>query len=142
MNTHHAPASWQPGSGQAAAYAIDPLRYPQPRTEEIRFRHLTTPQAIAGVLHLREELSLPDAVRQDPAFVALEKKETRWGLWVLSNCTASSSAPSASSRSVADLRPATPSSKGCRNWHPRCMTMAGRWGGSFWHPRTAPSQKS
>ena len=66
--------------------------------ELVRFRHLRTPQQVHRIQHLREELSMPAHVRAAPAFIALEKKETRTVSWAHSSAWAASSAPSACCR--------------------------------------------
>ena len=45
---------------------------------EIRFRRLRGPQEISRVLHLREEIRLPNSARGDASFATREKKETNW----------------------------------------------------------------
>ncbi|HEX2545462.1 MAG TPA: hypothetical protein VHL79_11315 [Ramlibacter sp.] len=42
---------------------------------ELGFQRLRTPQEIAGILHLRQELALPVAALADGSFAAREKKE-------------------------------------------------------------------
>lgn len=81
MNLQYAPAPQPLHSPHSPAYLFDlnaQFQEPdEPQADEIRFRHLKTPQDIAHVLHLREELSLPAAIRDDPEFVAREKKEMK-----------------------------------------------------------------
>lgn len=54
-----------------------------PRTElaadEMWLQPLAGPRELAGIEHLRRQIELPASVRADPAFTALEKKETRAG---------------------------------------------------------------
>eukprot|EP01034_Spumella_vulgaris_P005319 gene5319-6787_t len=84
MNPNYGLASQPLHSPQGLAYLFGPngqfTESDEPQVDEIRFRHLTTPLEIRQVLHLREELSLPAAIRDDPEFVAREKKETKSAL--------------------------------------------------------------
>jgi hypothetical protein len=45
--------------------------------DELNFCHLKTPQEIARISHLREQIQLPSGVTADPSFGAREKKEIR-----------------------------------------------------------------
>ena len=54
----------------------------------VTFRELHTPHQVRQILHLREEIHLAAAVREAPAFVQLEKKETSRGWWAPSSATA------------------------------------------------------
>lgn len=47
---------------------------------ELNFRHLQSAEAIAGIVHLRNEIQLVAASGADPSFIAREKKETRRAL--------------------------------------------------------------
>lgn len=53
--------------------------------DALRFQQLRRPHEIAKVLDLRREIRLPEATLNDAGFAALEKKETRSDLWVLSS---------------------------------------------------------
>lgn len=81
MNPNYGQASQPLHSPQGLAYLFGPngqfTDSDEPQVDEIHFRHLETPLEIRRVLHLREELSLPSAIREDPEFVAREKKETK-----------------------------------------------------------------
>jgi hypothetical protein len=52
---------------------------------EVNFRRLRSPQEIARILHLRNEIQLPAAALRDASFAAREKKETRW-VWSALSC--------------------------------------------------------
>jgi hypothetical protein len=45
--------------------------------DDLIFCHLKTPEEIARISHLREEIQLPAGVTADPGFRAREKKEIR-----------------------------------------------------------------
>ncbi|HYF17048.1 MAG TPA: hypothetical protein VEA40_04210 [Ramlibacter sp.] len=64
----------------------------------VTFRQLHSGQQVRQIQHLREDFLLPAAVREAPAFLDLEKKETRRVWSARSNAWAASSEPSASCR--------------------------------------------
>jgi hypothetical protein len=66
--------------------------------EQVTFRQLYSPRQVRQILHLREDFLLPRAVREAPAFIDLEKKETRRGSSARSSAWGASSARSASCR--------------------------------------------
>ena len=66
--------------------------------EQVTFRRLHTAHQVRQIQHLREDFLLPAAVREAPAFIALEKKETRRGSWAPSSAAAAPSGRSASCR--------------------------------------------
>ena len=70
------PATMVPPLADDALDAALPSTDLQPH--EIRFRRLRGPQEISRVLHLREEIRLPNAARGDASFTTREKKETNW----------------------------------------------------------------
>jgi hypothetical protein len=55
-----------------------------PAIDRVVLRHLKTESEIEAVLHLREEIDL-SAHYSAGNFASLEKKETNWGLSVLSS---------------------------------------------------------
>ena len=57
--------------------------------DEVVVRHLKTPEEIASVLHLREEIDLSVHAALAPQFEALEKKEMSWDSSSGSTCMAS-----------------------------------------------------
>jgi hypothetical protein len=57
--------------------------------DELVFRHLKTPEEIARVNQLRQQIQLPESVLLDPGFRAREKKETRRASSAPSNAAAS-----------------------------------------------------
>jgi hypothetical protein len=114
--------AWQPRE-LADSPAAPLVQARQVRAEDIRFRRLTTSEAIATVLPLRREINLPLA--GDAGFAALEKKETRAASSVPSTGRARRSAPSASCRWGRASRPAS------RSWRasasrPSCSRTAGK----------------
>lgn len=66
--------------------------------ERVTFRQLYSPQQVRQIQHLREDFLLPRAVREAPAFIELEKKETRRVSSARSSAWGTSSARSASCR--------------------------------------------
>jgi hypothetical protein len=70
--------------------------------QELRFRHLKSPEEIAWISHLRQEIQLPPSVLADPGFRAREKKETGKVSWAPLSAGESSSEQFASSRWTAD----------------------------------------
>ena len=91
--------------------------------EDIRFHQLTCARDIEPVLHLRRELSL--SVADEATFAALEKKETKPALSVLSSGKDNSSARSASFRSAWASRLAKRSST-VHRWTRRCCGAPGK----------------
>ena len=59
------------------------------RKADVVLRHLQTHEAIASVLHLRDEIDLSVHAAAGPQFAALEKKETSAGWCSASSWTAS-----------------------------------------------------
>lgn len=86
--------------------ASSPLIVPPPQEhgrlelplQQVTFRQLYTPQQVRQILHLREDFLLPKAVREAPAFIDLEKKETRRVSWARSSAWGASSERFASCR--------------------------------------------
>lgn len=70
------PATMVPPLADDALDETSPSTDLQPH--EIRFRRLRGAQEISRVLHLREEIRLPNAARGDASFTTREKKETNW----------------------------------------------------------------
>ncbi len=90
-----------PGTGAAPPSMLPNGRH-YVHLDELELQHLTTAAEVREILHLRENIDLSVHTAAGGEFQALEKKETSAGLWVLSCCAASPSAPSASSRWTAD----------------------------------------
>lgn len=104
---------------------------------ELSFRHLKTLEEIARIVHLREEIQLPASILADPGFAAREKKGTRKDSSPRSSAAERISAPSGSSRWIADWRPAKGSCKASRFCRPTAMKAAGRSDGSCSTPGIA-----
>jgi len=63
-------------SGTPAAFVPDTLPGSPSLVDDMVLRHLKTPERIASVLHLREEIDLSVHAAAGRQFVELEKKET------------------------------------------------------------------
>lgn len=143
MNPQYAPTPQPLHSQQSFGYLFDlneQFQEPdEPQADEIRFRHLKTPQDIAQVMHLRDELSLPDAIRDDPEFVAREKKETTLDLSVLLYGGGSLLELSASFPSIRAWRLG---SQFCNATRSILVTQAGKLAGWCWRRSTGLGRSS
>lgn len=143
MNPQYAPAPQPLHSPQNFGYLFDlnaQFQEPdEPQADEIRFRHLKTPADITQVMHLREELSLPAAVRGDPEFVAREKKETTLDLSVRLYGGGNLSELSASFPSIRDWRLVDPF---CRATRSARVTQVGKSAGWCLHRSTGLGRNS
>ncbi|NML48331.1 hypothetical protein HHL11_31575 [Ramlibacter sp. G-1-2-2] len=75
-----------PSAGPIALLGdLPPLESTDVQAHEVTFRHLRTPVEITRILHLRDEIRLPQSAREDLAFSTREKKETRWA-WSAPSC--------------------------------------------------------
>ncbi len=131
MNPNFGLASQPLHSPQGLAYLFGPngpfAESDEPQVDEIRLRHLKTPLEISQVMHLREELNLPTAIRDDPAFADREKKETKSALSVHLSGVQGSLEPSALFPSARVLPQAAPYFSATRLTPPKAAGRSDAW---------------
>ena len=107
--------------------------------DELRFRQLRTPSEVSRVLHLRQELRLPETALNDAGFAAREKKETRSDLLELLNWLDESLEPFGLYPWAKGLRRANQSLRNARNFRLSCWKAGGRSVASYWPLSSAAS---